>query len=210
MKKALVIVLIIILIAGIALEYAHRHSSRPAAPGAPAAAAMKTYTNTTYGYSLSYPASLSVEEYPNGDAVIGDITDQNVNGVAETHVLSLSNTPSNVSDNDFVQAAAKQLANYCAADGPTGSFSCAGVASSTAFTTTNGTNGYELYLNGEMNNFQTKQKSSVLKGPYFVFPLNTSATSTEILSIQAPLAQTAAEADASTIEAIAKSLTLNQ
>jgi len=199
MKRVLYVVLAVFVIAGALLWYMHRGAS-PQAGMVHTPPQAKTYTNAKYGYSLSYPAALDVEEYPNGDAVIGAITDRSVNGVAEMHVLSLSSAPRG----DFSQAAADALSNLCAADGPTGSFSCTSLASSTAFTTTDGTKGYELYLNGELTDLRTKQKTTMLKGPYFVFPL--SATSTDILSIQAPLAQAAAEADAASIESIAKSL----
>jgi hypothetical protein len=163
------------------------------------------YENAAYGYSLSYPDTLQVKEYTPEDTVFGNIAGDSVDGVAEARVMTVEGN----SGEQFTEALARQLENLCAADGPTGSFSCTGVETSEPFTTTAGVNGTKLYLRGEMKDFATGSTTGVSKGPYYAFVLKTSASASQVLVLHAPLNKSAAESDAPTIEAIAKSLVLS-
>lgn len=201
MKKLLILILALLVVLGAAYAYLHRGTRQDAAH---TQSGTKTYTSTRFGYTLSYPAALDAKEYPNGDVTFGAVSGDAVAGVAEARVLTVADA----AGQDFTDAAAKELANLCAADGPSTSFSCTGLESAEPFTAAGGAKGSKVYLTGELTDLRTKQKTSVRKGPYFVFLRSTGATGSSILSIQAPLNQSAAEADAATIEAIAKSVTL--
>jgi hypothetical protein len=198
----LALVSIAVLAAGIALAM-HRH-----APAEPAPAAVKTYANGTYGYSLSYPATLDVQEYLPEDVVFGHIDGDMVEGVAEARVVTVEGEPGK----SFAEAAADQFKNLCAADGPTGSLSCVGLKSADPFTTDSGVSGWRIVLIGEMTRFGTGTTTTTVfdKGPFYAFVATTSASATSAVVIHAPLNQSLEEADTATIEDIARSLTLGR
>lgn len=109
-------------------------------------------------------------------------------------------------EGSLVDAVIDTLAMFCAADGPTGSFSCAEASRSQPFTTASGETGTEVYLAGEMHDFTSDTRTPVEKGPYFVFPLTTAQS---VLVVHAPLNQSAAEADTAVIRAIAESVQID-
>ncbi|HVU80190.1 MAG TPA: hypothetical protein VHD37_02390 [Candidatus Paceibacterota bacterium] len=162
------------------------------------------YQNAQYGYALSYPDTLQVKEYTPEDTVFGIITGDMVEGVAEARVMTIAGSPGE----SFDQALARELENLCAADGPRSSFSCTGVETTAPFTNDAGLAGTKLYLHGEKKDLGSGAVTGVSKGPYYAFVLGTGATASQVLVIHAPLNKSAAEADAATIEAIARSAVL--
>jgi hypothetical protein len=201
--KSIVLALASIAVLAVGIAFA-MHRGNQGAPAEPAPAAVKTYENAAYGYSLSYPATLDIQEYLPEDVVFGHIDGDMVEGVAEARVVTVEGKPGR----SFAEAAADQFKNLCAADGPTGSLSCVGLKSADPFTTDTGVSGWRIVLIGEMTRFGagTTTTTQFDKGPYYAFVATTSALATSAIVIHAPLNQSLAEADTATIEAIAKSL----
>lgn len=160
------------------------------------------YENTDHGFSLSYPASLDILEYTDDMASIGTLIEGGIRGDVDVRVQIIE---ANAGES-FADAAARDLANLCAADGPDESFSCTGVDSVRPFAADSGEPGFELYLKGENMTLSTQAKESVRKGPYYVFALSTGATATKVLIVHAPLNLSSEEADSALIESIAKSV----
>lgn len=160
-----------------------------------------TYTSTAHGFSVSYPANLSHLEYNPDMITIGTITEGGIDGVADLRTFIIETTP-----DTLVATVAEQLAVYCAADGPTGSFSCSDISRSEPFTTTTGTQGTLVYLHGEHHDLTTHARTPVEKGPYILFPLTMPDA---VLVVHAPLNQSAEEADTDLITAIARSVTID-
>lgn len=166
---------------------------------------LRTYQNAEFGYAVSYPARLTYREYSGGNVMFGTEDEEVMNGVAEVRVVTISANEGE----DLQTAAARELQNLCAADGPTASFSCTGVERVQPFRTDTGTQGYMLYLRGELRDFATDEVTTSLKGPYIVFPLEVRATGGRAIIVHAPLAQSAENADAATIQDIARTLTIS-
>lgn len=203
MKKYLILALILIG-AGTAAAYV---ATRPLSTSEEApAAGTQTYENADYGYAVSYPESLAVREYAGGNTAFGTEEGELFLGAAEVRVITVEGA----AGESLQEAAARELSNLCAADGPGQSFSCTGVAQVEPFTATDGRRGYALYLKGEMTNLATNAKTAYSKGPFFVFPLQMSATMGRALVVHPPLNMTTDEADATLIRAIAKSVTVTE
>jgi D-alanine-D-alanine ligase-like ATP-grasp enzyme len=156
-------------------------------------AALQTYTNTVHGYTLSAPEHMSFMEYtPDMMTVtIGEA------GIADVRVVNV--TPEG--EESFIDAVSTHLQMLCAADGPQSSFSCVDTQVIEPFVAEKGAEGYLLFLRGELTNLQTQEVTEVEKGPYFVFPLQTSENAA--LVVHAPLNLSANEADAVAIRDIA-------
>ncbi len=166
----------------------------------------KTYKNTVYGYSLTYPGVLDVKEYSDEETVFGIVSNDAVDGDAEARVLTVQGEVGQT----LQDAVAQQLKNYCAADGPNASFSCTDTISTEPYTTADGEMGFVLMLKGQYLNLSTRVSDEVPKGPYYVRLLATSATISKVLVISPPLNQSAADADKSLIRAIAESVRLTK
>ncbi|RJR13353.1 hypothetical protein C4585_02230 [Candidatus Parcubacteria bacterium] len=164
------------------------------------------YTNTVYGYTVTYPTHLKIQEYSPDIVSFATITDEFVDSAAEIRVMTIEGMP----EETFEEAVVRSLSNMCAADGSTESFSCTGLEISELFNTSSDEQGVKLYLSGQLVDLTTGATTTVSKGPYFVFLLGSSATMSRILVIEPPLNKTAAEVEASTIELIAKSIVLPQ
>ena len=160
----------------------------------------QTYENTVHGFSLSYPSNYSHVAYTPDIATIGHVSEEGVTGVAEARTFIVDDVPGE----SLTETVIKQLAMLCAADGPTGSFSCSDVSRSEAFTTLSGREGTTVYLSGELHEFASDTRTQTEKGPYVIIPLD---TPNSVLVVHAPLNQSADEAQADLIIAIAKSVT---
>ncbi len=164
----------------------------------------RTYENDIHGYSLSYPATLTDREYSPDNVVFGTIRGEAFDGVAEVRLVGTAGAPGST----FLEAVGAELIALCAADGPESSFSCTSVMSTEPFTTVAGAPGHVLYLRGELTHLGTQQVTEVRKGPYIVLPLTTSATHSAVLVVHPPLNLSADETDAEAIQAIAKSVVI--
>lgn len=169
-------------------------------------AAAKEYRNLDHGYALSYPGTLDILEYTPDMATIGRLTDGGIDGVADVRVAIITAEPGE----SFIDAATRNLAGLCAADGPDASFSCTGIERSAPFLSGTGAVGYEAYLTGELTTHSTGAVETVSKGPYYAFLLEGGATASKILVVHAPLNQSASEADAETIKTIARSVSFSK
>jgi len=162
----------------------------------------KEYRNTEHGYALVYPGDLDILEYTPDMATIGRLIEGGIEGVVDVRVAVILGEPGE----SFIEAATRNLANLCAADGPDGSFSCTGVERSAPFVSRSGAIGYEAYLTGTLRTFTTVSVETVSKGPYYAFLLEGDAGASKILVVHAPLNQSASEADAAAIRAVAESV----
>lgn len=163
----------------------------------------QTYRNDVYEYTVTIPKGLDIKEYLPENVVFGHINGDAVAGVVELRAMTIRGQ----SGETFLDAAARDLANLCAADGPNASISCTGIESSEEFRT-GGLVGTELYLQAEIKEFPSGQVSGFIMGPYFVFQRQSSASGSSILVIHAPLNQNSDEADIDTIRAVAESLVI--
>lgn len=195
-KRTSLLVLGALILAGATYLAYDRQLERPSPE-----AATRAYENAEYGYALDYPATLSVREYAQGNAVFGTVTGESIDGVAEARVIDLPAAPGQ----SFQEAATLELQELCAADGPDASFSCPRVDQVQPFVARSGLSGYVVYLAGEMRMIADGQVSSSGKGPFFVLPLGSGATGSRVLVVHPPLNQTAEEADSIAVRAIAES-----
>lgn len=203
MKKYLILAVILVIFSGIAY-FVTRPSAN--APESIPEELTATYENSEYGYAVSYPGSLAVREYAGGNTAFGTEDGDAFSEVAEVRLVAVSGNEGE----SLQEAAARELANLCAADSTTQSFSCTGLDRILPFRTTGDLTGYELFLKGELRTIATDERTAVRKGPYYVFPLQMSATGGRAIVVHAPLSQNADEADAATIREIARSLTVSE
>lgn len=160
------------------------------------------YENADHGYALAYPADLDILEYTDDIASIGHLIEGGIDSVADVRVQVIEGKEGE----SFTDAAVRELANLCAADGPDSSFSCTGVSRLSPFVSDAGASGYELYLKGELKDLATGTVTEVEKGPYYAFVLSTGASATKMLVVGAPLNLSADEVDEETVRAIAKNV----
>lgn len=206
MSRTALLVIALIVLAALASVILFTMPKGAAAPVEEAAVeAAPRYINETHGFSAAYPETLSVLAYTPDMATVGTPIEGGIEGVADLRVFVITGEPGE----SFTDAATRELANLCAADGPTGSFSCTGVDRILPFLTDGGTAGFEIYLAGELTQFPENTKTVVRKGPYYAFVMDASATATKVLVVHAPLNQSAEEADAEAIRAIARSVEFN-
>ncbi len=159
-------------------------------------AELQVYQNPVHGYSLSHYAFLPMREYS------ADYVEFGTAGEIAVRVLEVAGVPGQTLE----EGVAAELAQLCAADGPSGSFVCTGVQNSQPFTTTAGETGYSLYLTGEYTNFYDGSVTRSEKGPYFVLPLASSAMFSKVLVIHPPLNADAAAVDAGMLREVAESV----
>lgn len=164
----------------------------------------ETYLDTAHRYAVTYPADLDVLTYTDDLVSIGHLIEGGIAGVADVRVIDVEGR----AGESLTEAAARELETLCDADGPTGSFSCSGIESTQPFTTTSGIQGTVLYLQGEMRELPSGTVTAVAQGPYYVFPMRSSAVGSRVIVIHPPLNVHADGADADTIRTIALSLTL--
>lgn len=162
--------------------------------------APKTYQNPDHGFTLSYPHTLDILEYTDDMAAIGTLIEGGIASVVDVRVVIIQGAPGE----SFTEAAARNLAELCAADGPDTSFSCTGMERSTPFVSSSGAMGLEIYLTGEMRSTETTQ--TVQKGPFYVFLIQGDATASKVLVVHAPLTLAASESDAAAIRSVAHSV----
>lgn len=198
----LAIVLVLVVVGGIYLATKPDGSTTPNE----ITLGSRAYQNAEYGYAVSYPDTLVAREYAGGNTAFGTESGEVFNAVAEVRLVTVSGN----AGESLQEAAARELSLLCAADSTTESFSCTGLDRILPFRTASGMNGYELYLKGELTNLASSEKTMMRKGPYYVFPLEVSATAGRAIVVHAPLAQSADEADAATIREIARSLTVSE
>lgn len=164
----------------------------------------KTYQNLDHGFSLSYPNTLEILEYTDDMASIGSLIEGGIASVVDVRVVIIQGEPGE----SFVEAAARNLAELCAADGPDASFSCTGLERSSPFVSTSGAVGLEIYLTGELTTGGIIE--TVSKGPFYVFLIQGDASVSKVLLVHAPLNMSASESDAAAIQSVAESVTITE
>lgn len=202
-KKPIAVILIVIIVVWFLVYF---FSMRANNSSKIEEASAHTYINSVHGFSLSYPSSLQSKEYLDTDVVFGHISGENVDGVVDARVMTVEGEAGKT----LLDVVSSQLINLCAADGPSITFSCTKVSQEQPVTTDSGIEGHVIYLDGELRDLKTNKVTKVGKGPYFIFPLSTSATASKVVVVHPPLNQTAEEADSQTIREIALSLQLTK
>lgn len=163
---------------------------------------LRGYQNTVNGYSLLYPSSLQQKEYSPDNVVFGHISKEQVEGVVEATIMNVEGEVGKT----YEDTVGTQLMNLCAADGPTSSFSCTRVEQVQPFISVTEVSGHVFNLGGELTDLETGEKVVKGKGPFFVFPLATSATVSKVLVIHPPLNKYADEVDSALIRSVAESV----
>lgn len=130
------------------------------------------YVNKHYGYSFVYPAAYTLSEYTPEMQSIQDPNATDVHDLATVHVRSSTNGDTNPNFEAFVE---KDAGIFCAADGPTVSMRCTGIASKEPFRSA-GEDGLKFFLNKEVKSANGAVASSTW-GPLFAFQLSKTATS---------------------------------
>lgn len=196
-------VLVVIGIAMGALFFFERSKKEEALEQVPTS---KEYRNTDHGFSLTYPATLDILEYTDDMASIGTLIEGGIASVVDVRVAIIQGEPGE----SFMEAAARNLSNLCAADGPESSFSCTGVERSAPFVSTSGVIGLEVYLTGELTTLDTGAVQAVSKGPFYVFLIQGDASVSKVLIVHAPLNQNVSESDVEAIKTVAASIEITE
>lgn len=199
-KKSLVLVIGALILAALAY-YLFGRTELPALTTS-SEVATTTYVSEEYGYTLDYPANLTLREYSPGNVVFGAESGEEMSGVVEVRVVDIPATPGQ----SLQEAATLQLQALCAADSPDATFSCPRVDQVQPFVSRSGIQGYVVYLTGEMRMSASGDALTIGKGPFFVLPLGSSATGSRVLVVHPPLNQTADDADAAAIRSVAESV----
>lgn len=152
------------------------------------------YANSTYGFSLSYPADLESEQLAPDFVEIGQNSNGTFSQSADVAVLSASVSDPVPSYSDFVQLSARLACNVSG----TPSVQCGDVSKSATFTTASGVSGTELYFDSNAG----------VRGPFYAFDVtnNVPNASYAALLIYPPPQLAASNADESLLQQIASSL----
>lgn len=167
-----------------------------------------TYTNGTYGYTLSYPADVSVHEYLPEAVSIGYPKEGGFDPRVDVSVERGESYAGATSSDAY---AIERAYTKCAADGPGASFDCGSVLRSRPFTSAAGARGTELYLNLVHTTFGTSTASTTQEfGPVYVFEIGASAPGVPfaMLLIYRPLPAFLDAPDTALVSGIADSLSL--
>lgn len=167
----------------------------------------KTYGNPAYGISLTYPAEYAIREYGPEMATIGTLSGETLLGVLEIEIARSGNEPG---EDDYDMFVANTLRNSCAADGPSGSYSCTDVISRDPVKTPSGLTADEIYLKSEYQNVETDELVTDERGPFTVFNLGATAGGSgfTVLILRAPTAVPVSEIDEQLIRTVRDSVQL--
>ncbi len=193
------------------LEPAPAASSTPAisAPVSAGPVGESAYHSDAYGYSLSYPGSLLLEEYPSHAVVIGERSGTGIVPYVEASVTEGDAEDGYRSFDAFV---AERSLVFCAADGPNESIGCDRVISAEPFTTASGTAGTKLVLHLVHKNLAAHTQTESEFGPIYAFDAGARVPDAVFaaLLIYPPLGTYADGAHAALVSSVAKSLTFTQ
>ena len=164
----------------------------------------KTYQNSDHGFTLSYPTTLDILEYTDDMTSIGTLIEGGIASAVDVRVVIIQGEEGE----SFIDAAARNLAELCAADGPDTSFSCTGIERSSPFVSGSGAIGLEVYLTGELTSASATE--TVQKGPFYVFLIQGDASASKVLIVHAPLSLSASESDVATIRNVAESVVFTE
>ncbi len=144
-------------------------------PEAPVASADDNYTNTNFGYSLTYPASLQLKVYNPENASIGLISGsgdtETVDGKVALRAISAANAAEKkMGMDDFIFQKVKLL---CDADGGGVSVSCPKKLSSKPLALTSGLSAYTLTLQKEEKAIGPEAFNTKSEAVFFVVDLST-------------------------------------
>lgn len=170
--------------------------------------ALHTYTNQMYGYSIVYADDLEVEEYTPEIVSIG--TGNIAGGFDSVVDISVARSGGEGGYESFEEFAFERSRNFCAADGPSETIHCDTVESRTAFTSSTGVRGHELYLTLVHENFSTGASSTTRFGPVYAFDISdqVEGSAFSALLIYQPLPSFLGSPDAASVQAIAESLSV--
>lgn len=176
--------------------------SRTPAPNSELNTETSLYQNAAHAFSVEYPADLQVKEYTPESITFGRIDGEMVDGQADIRILTFESEPGQ----SFQEVAGVQLMNLCAADGPGESFSCTDVTSANEFQSSSGVSGWEFRLRGELQNFASNEVTEDPRGPFYVFPLSSGATASQVLVVLPPMNKNSLDVSEAVVTGIAQSL----
>ncbi len=162
----------------------------------------KTYKNSVFGYTLTYPSNLNVKEYTDDDTVFGIVSRDSIDGRAEVRVITVQGEAGQT----VHDAVADQLKSLCDANGPNSSFTCSDTISTEQFTTANAEQGYVVMLRGKRKDLRSGIDEDVPMGPYYMITLATTASISKVVVVAPPLNQDNEKADALLIRSMAQSV----
>lgn len=176
-------------------------------PRRPPPVTHETYTNATYGYTVSYPAGSSLLEHTPEIVALGSTTPLGVDASVELALVESGGEAGYGSLSEYVFERTRLL---CAADGPDETLNCDQVLAQETFTTAQGRAGMELYLRLLHTRFSTGETIAAQFGPIYAFDMreHVPASPFAVLLIYQPLPSFMAEPHPETVRGVARSFTL--
>ena len=163
----------------------------------------QTYTNPSFGYTVTIPSGLESKEITPEFVSVGSSDGGSYVAKADIAVLHAGLSDPLPSFDDFTMLAARLA---CQGGTPDAKVTCATLASSKPFTTSSGLSGKELYLKAMLSG--SAGSKSVTRGPFYAF--NVSSLSKQdkyaVLLIYPPSDSAQASIDPSLIAQLASSL----
>lgn len=160
------------------------------------------YENQAHGYTVEYPSVLQIQEYSPESVAFGTLEGESMDAEVEVRILTFEGEPGQ----SLQEVAGVQLMNLCAADGPGESFSCTDVLSSNEFQSDSGVTGFEYRLHGEKQVFASNEITEDPRGPFYVFPLETSAAASKVLVVLPPMNRDSVDVSEAVVTEMARSL----
>lgn len=167
-----------------------------------------TYSSSEYGFSFSYPSmEFAVREYQPEAVAVGipraaDAFDSWVN----VEVVSSAGGAEYENFDAFLLERGQTL---CAADGPGESIECSRLLETQPFTSEEGAEGRELYLELLWHDLEAQSTATSTFGPVYAFAMGTSTAEFMALLVYQPLPSMLAQEDPAAVEEIARTISLD-
>jgi len=132
-------------------------------------AAVRSYTNTTYGYTFRLPEPYEVMEYTPENISVGTPVGEGFE--SEVDVAYMESGEEGAYEN-FEEFLFERTRLLCAADGPDESLDCTRIARIRTLETSDGESGYELMLELTRRTHSTGEMATSTYGPLFAFDVS--------------------------------------
>lgn len=185
--KYIPIALLVLLVIGLIAFAVNRNSSIQVEENS-------IYENDEFGYSVQYPNEFTYDVTP-GSLLFGTKSGGRLDGEVELRIFEIDG----ISTTSLAATVSKEAASLCA-EATTDEFNCTGAQDLEPFTTSAGVQGYELDL---VDASATSSGRSAEKGPFFFIPLQTGK---HMVALFPPLELSRANADASVVRSLARSV----
>lgn len=170
---------------------------------------LSTFSNEQYGYSFSYPTTLTLYQYSPEVVALGTGAGDAFSTTMEIQVAAAAADDPAADFNEFVTTS---LRNYCAADGPQESIYCTDVAARTTYLTQSGLQGDELVFTRVHHAIPTNTDTTETYGPIYVFNIsaNVPGSAFTALIVRPAAALPTISIDPAALAAVADSLQINK